>query len=136
MYSKVLHGLMLECHNYETLINVFLVAFGNWEVDHHYNIVNKKQWGTERTEYSYRLNWLTYTLWKYFWEGLKQQLIKCTDFKKFSFLSFTGNSADLRLVKTYIEMALPGYRLEFLMSERNQVIAGCMINWLSFLSVS
>ncbi|KAL5015813.1 hypothetical protein ScPMuIL_005402 [Solemya velum] len=31
-----------------------------------------------------------------------------------------GNSADLRLVKTYIEMALPGYRLEFLMSERNQ----------------
>ena len=34
--------------------------------------------------------------------------------------SFTGNSADLRLVKTYMEMALPGYRLEFLMSERNQ----------------
>lgn len=32
----------------------------------------------------------------------------------------TGNSADLRLVKTYMEMALPGYRLEFLMSERNQ----------------
>ncbi|XP_025110333.1 protein FAM135A-like isoform X1 [Pomacea canaliculata] len=31
-----------------------------------------------------------------------------------------GNSADLRLVRTYIEMALPGYRLEFLMSERNQ----------------
>lgn len=31
-----------------------------------------------------------------------------------------GNSADLRLVKTYMEMALPGYRLEFLMSERNQ----------------
>ncbi|KAK6178838.1 hypothetical protein SNE40_011333 [Patella caerulea] len=31
-----------------------------------------------------------------------------------------GNSADLRLVRTYVEMALPGYRLEFLMSERNQ----------------
>ncbi|XP_053393884.1 protein FAM135B-like isoform X2 [Mercenaria mercenaria] len=31
-----------------------------------------------------------------------------------------GNSADLRLVKTYMEMALPGYRLEYLMSERNQ----------------
>ncbi|KAJ8306008.1 hypothetical protein KUTeg_016553 [Tegillarca granosa] len=31
-----------------------------------------------------------------------------------------GNSADLRLVKTYLEMALPGYRIEFLMSERNQ----------------
>ena len=35
-------------------------------------------------------------------------------------MSITGNSADLRLVKTYVEMALPGYRLEFLMSERNQ----------------
>ncbi|XP_071118138.1 protein FAM135A-like isoform X1 [Haliotis cracherodii] len=32
-----------------------------------------------------------------------------------------GNSADLRLVRTYIEMALPGYKLEFLMSERNQL---------------
>ncbi|XP_061191919.1 protein FAM135A-like isoform X2 [Saccostrea echinata] len=31
-----------------------------------------------------------------------------------------GNSADLRLVRTYIEMALPGHRIEFLMSERNQ----------------
>ncbi|KAK3090321.1 hypothetical protein FSP39_010936 [Pinctada imbricata] len=31
-----------------------------------------------------------------------------------------GNSADLRLVRTYIEMALPGFRIEFLMSERNQ----------------
>ncbi|CAG5123562.1 unnamed protein product, partial [Candidula unifasciata] len=31
-----------------------------------------------------------------------------------------GNSADLRLVRTYIEMALPGFKLEFLMSERNQ----------------
>ncbi|XP_076093323.1 protein FAM135A-like isoform X3 [Mytilus galloprovincialis] len=31
-----------------------------------------------------------------------------------------GNSADLRLVRTYIEMGLTGYKLEFLMSERNQ----------------
>ncbi|XP_048153573.1 protein FAM135A isoform X1 [Corvus hawaiiensis] len=31
-----------------------------------------------------------------------------------------GNSADLRLVKTYIELGLPGGRVEFLMSERNQ----------------
>ena len=32
-----------------------------------------------------------------------------------------GNSADLRLVKTYLEMALPGHYLDFLMSEVNQV---------------
>ena len=31
-----------------------------------------------------------------------------------------GNSADLRLVKTYLEMALPGVHLDFLMSEVNQ----------------
>ncbi|XP_069742245.1 protein FAM135A isoform X2 [Narcine bancroftii] len=31
-----------------------------------------------------------------------------------------GNSADLRLVKTYIELGLPGTEIEFLMSERNQ----------------
>ncbi|XP_062864338.1 protein FAM135A isoform X2 [Trichomycterus rosablanca] len=31
-----------------------------------------------------------------------------------------GNSADLRLVKTYLELGLPGARIEFLMSERNQ----------------
>ncbi|KAM9419304.1 protein FAM135B-like [Salvelinus alpinus] len=31
-----------------------------------------------------------------------------------------GNSADLRLVKTFIELGLPGSRLDFLMSERNQ----------------
>lgn len=37
--------------------------------------------------------------------------------------SFEGNSADLRLVKTYIELGLPGGRIEFLMSERNQVFA-------------
>lgn len=32
-----------------------------------------------------------------------------------------GNSADLRLVKTYLELGLPGARIDFLMSERNQV---------------
>ena len=32
-----------------------------------------------------------------------------------------GNSADLRLIKTYLEMALPGHNLDFLMSEGNQV---------------
>jgi len=32
-----------------------------------------------------------------------------------------GNSADLRLVKTYLEMALPSSNLEFLMSEINQM---------------
>ncbi|KAK6293828.1 hypothetical protein J4Q44_G00361540 [Coregonus suidteri] len=31
-----------------------------------------------------------------------------------------GNSADLRLVKTYLELGLPGTRIDFLMSERNQ----------------
>ncbi|XP_069710803.1 protein FAM135B isoform X1 [Phaenicophaeus curvirostris] len=31
-----------------------------------------------------------------------------------------GNSADLRLVKTFIELGLPGGNLDFLMSERNQ----------------
>lgn len=31
-----------------------------------------------------------------------------------------GNSADLRLVRTYLELGLPGMHLEFLMSERNQ----------------
>lgn len=37
--------------------------------------------------------------------------------------SSLGNSADLRLVKTYIELGLPGERIDFLMSERNQVFA-------------
>jgi len=32
-----------------------------------------------------------------------------------------GNAADLRLVKTYLEMALPAAGLDFLMSEVNQV---------------
>lgn len=31
-----------------------------------------------------------------------------------------GNSADLRLVKTYLELGSPGAYLDFLMSERNQ----------------
>lgn len=31
-----------------------------------------------------------------------------------------GNAADLRLVRTYLELGLPGAPLEFLMSERNQ----------------
>ncbi|XP_068967061.1 protein FAM135A isoform X1 [Bombus flavifrons] len=31
-----------------------------------------------------------------------------------------GNPADLRLVKTYLELSLPGAHLDFLMSERNQ----------------
>lgn len=39
----------------------------------------------------------------------------------FHLLHFPGNSADLRLVKTYIELGLPGGRIDFLMSERNQV---------------
>lgn len=37
------------------------------------------------------------------------------------YLSFLGNSADLRLVKTFIELGLPGGKLDFLMSEKNQV---------------
>jgi len=40
-----------------------------------------------------------------------------------------GNSADLRLVKTYIKLGLPGAHLEFLMSERNQVIYFEEINY-------
>ncbi len=35
---------------------------------------------------------------------------------------FLGNSADLRLVKTFIELGLPSGKLDFLMSERNQVV--------------
>lgn len=46
---------------------------------------------------------------------------------------FLGNSADLRLVRTYIEMALPGHRIEFLMSERNQVGACCSQSNISFV---
>jgi hypothetical protein len=31
-----------------------------------------------------------------------------------------GNSGDLRLIRTYLELALPGAKLDFLMSEQNQ----------------
>lgn len=31
-----------------------------------------------------------------------------------------GNSADLRLIKTYLEIALPTNNFDFLMSQRNQ----------------
>lgn len=44
-----------------------------------------------------------------------------------------GNSADLRLVKTYLEMGLPGANLEFLMSERNQVRV-CRLTWKYILT--
>ena len=33
-----------------------------------------------------------------------------------------GNRADLRLLRTYLELGLPGEKLDFLMSESNQVI--------------
>lgn len=33
-----------------------------------------------------------------------------------------GNAADLRLVKTYLELGLPGMHLDFLMSEKNKVL--------------
>lgn len=42
-------------------------------------------------------------------------------FKIKKFVIVSGNSADLRLVKTYLELGLPGSRIDFLMSERNQV---------------
>lgn len=48
-----------------------------------------------------------------------------------------GNSADLRLVKTFIELGLPGSRLDFLMSERNQVRLGVTVageDWSPALS--
>lgn len=47
--------------------------------------------------------------------------LSCPSDVIFHFLYFLGNSADLRLVKTYIELGLPGGRIDFLMSERNQV---------------
>ncbi|CAG09447.1 unnamed protein product [Tetraodon nigroviridis] len=40
-----------------------------------------------------------------------------------------GNSADLRLVKTYLELGLPGARIDFLMSERNQASLWFMQKW-------
>ncbi|XP_036269171.1 protein FAM135A isoform X25 [Pipistrellus kuhlii] len=47
-------------------------------------------------------------------------LIVCVHGLDDGILYFLGNSADLRLVKTYIELGLPGGRVDFLMSERNQ----------------
>ena len=41
-----------------------------------------------------------------------------------------GNSADLRLIKTYLEMALSGHNIDFLMSEGNQVV--CLRKLLFF----
>ena len=45
-----------------------------------------------------------------------------------------GNAADLRLVRTYLEIGLPGANLEFIMSERNQVRGNglkwsCLMQW-------
>jgi hypothetical protein len=51
----------------------------------------------------------------------------CFDNLKRSFLIksnqiiFLKSFVDLRLIKTYLEMALPGHNLDFLMSEGNQV---------------
>ena len=36
---------------------------------------------------------------------------------------FAGNSGDLRLVRCYLELALPRANFDFLMSEVNQVIS-------------
>ena len=48
-----------------------------------------------------------------------------------------GNSADLRLVKTYLELVLPGSNLDFLMSERNQVsFLPYSFSWSSFIPTS
>ena len=56
--------------------------------------------------------------------------------QNFHFLHFLGNSADLRLVKTYIELGLPGERIDFLMSERNQVQYGCVFSESIHVSTS
>ena len=37
------------------------------------------------------------------------------------FFCLAGNSGDLRLVRCYLEMGLPSTRMDFLMSEINQV---------------
>jgi hypothetical protein len=60
-----------------------------------------------------------FSIWPYFWpveiphrdDGI--HLVVCVH-------GLDGNSTDLRLVRTYLELALPGGRLDFLMSERNQ----------------
>lgn len=53
--------------------------------------------------------------------GVSSAVSKSTTEAQSSSSLFPGNSADLRLVKTFIELGLPGSRLDFLMSERNQV---------------
>lgn len=53
--------------------------------------------------------------------GVSSVVSKSTTEAQSSSSLFPGNSADLRLVKTFIELGLPGSRLDFLMSERNQV---------------
>ena len=47
-------------------------------------------------------------------DGLQTHLIVCVH-------GLDGNSGDLRLVRCYLEMGLPSTRLDFLMSEINQV---------------
>ena len=57
--------------------------------------------------YSFSRNWLyknSILIWRNFFSWI-----------------LDGNSADLRLIKTYLEIALPGHNLDFLMSENNQV---------------
>lgn len=56
--------------------------------------------------------------------SIRASLLYCIYTYSYIYSFVLGNSADLRLVRTYIEMALPGHRIEFLMSERNQVGAG------------
>ena len=56
--------------------------------------------------------------------------------QNFHFLHFLGNSADLRLVKTYIDLGLPGERIDFLMSERNQVQYDCVFSESIHVSTS
>lgn len=52
-------------------------------------------------------------VWFFFWY--------LNNYVLYVLLIFAGNSADLRLVKTYLELGLPGAHIDFLMSERNQV---------------
>ena len=47
-------------------------------------------------------------------DGLQTHLVVCVH-------GLDGNSGDLRLVRCYLEMGLPSTRLDFLMSEINQV---------------
>ena len=47
-------------------------------------------------------------------DGLQTHLIVCVH-------GLDGNSGDLRLVRCYLEMGLPSTRMDFLMSEINQV---------------